>query len=149
MREDKDATRREDAMQRLEAAVAAGNAWGAVEIVMTSPILDGLVRVLRAKWPALPHADVDEATSQAVDDLHATIRKRTPITNPVAWLYKVADRKAWRLNMRHGRDQLRDPVDLDAMGSATEQDGESPATTEEVVAIARTLLRQFPQGGHR
>jgi DNA-directed RNA polymerase specialized sigma24 family protein len=92
---------------------------------------------------------VDEATSQAVDDLHATIRKRTPITNPVAWLYKVADRKAWRLNMRHGRDQLRDPVDLDAMGSATEQDGESPATTEEVVAIARTLLRQFPQGGHR
>jgi len=143
----------EDSLARAEAAAAAGDGWGTVEALLQGPVLDGLVRRLQAKWPKLPHADMDEAVSAAVDDLYTAVRHRR-IGSLVAWLFKVADRKAGRLHDRQAKEQLRNPADMaeDPRLVTSVEDLEAPSTADEqavaaeVVAIARSLLRQFPTG---
>jgi len=145
----------EFALERAKAAAAAGEPLEMVTWLFRSFFLDGLTRSLEAKWPGLDAGDVQIAVSQAVDDAYEALRSGKKIFNLKAWLYKVADRKAYARNesRRESVGKKGDVAEL-AAGSAGQEIDEDDETRRDerraqlrgrAIAVARSLLPRLGQ----
>jgi DNA-directed RNA polymerase specialized sigma24 family protein len=128
-------------------AVATGDAWGAVEILWASPVLDGLVRRVRRRWPWLPDDDVDRATGEAFEAFHAAIVADETIRNPVHWLARTSLNRAAQIMRERAREVPHDPARV--IRPEYDGDPELILAAEErrarAVAHARRLLPRLGQ----
>ncbi|HZT67406.1 MAG TPA: hypothetical protein VFA11_16575 [Acidimicrobiales bacterium] len=136
-----------DALRAAAEAVAAGDAWGAVEALWASPVLDGMVRRVRQRWPWLPDDDVDRAVGEAFDAFHAAVLAGETIRHPVHWLAQTVRNRAAQIMRDRAREVPQDPGRLGAIAHGGEP--ELVLAAEErrarAVAHARRLLPRLGQ----
>jgi DNA-directed RNA polymerase specialized sigma24 family protein len=128
-------------------AAATGDAWGAVEALWRSPVLDGVVQRIRQRWPWLPDDDVDRATTEAFEAFHATVRRGERVRDPVHWLSRTARNRAAQIMRDRAREVPQDPTRV----THWDHDGEPEAVLaaderrSRAVAHARRLLPRLGQ----
>jgi DNA-directed RNA polymerase specialized sigma24 family protein len=98
-----------DALRAATEAASKGDAWAAVETLWGSPVLDGVVRRIRQRWSWLPEDDVNRATAEAFEALHAAILGGDTVRDPVHWLSRVARNKAAQIMRERAREVPHDP----------------------------------------
>jgi DNA-directed RNA polymerase specialized sigma24 family protein len=136
------------ALRAAAEAAATANAWMAVDVLWRSPVLDGVIRRIQRRWPWLPEDDVNRATAEAFEALHAAVMAGGTVRDPVHWLSRVARNRAAQIM----RDRSREiPVADQSWLSLGEHGGEpeSILAADErrarAVAHARRLLPRLGQ----
>jgi DNA-directed RNA polymerase specialized sigma24 family protein len=109
----------EDLARAREAAVS-GDPLGMLEAIYRSSYLDGLKRAMERKWPSIPPPDVDYVVAQAVDALYAEVHKGGKVLNLTAFLWKVADRKAFDYDQMRQNERTTSPDELERIVNETE-----------------------------
>lgn len=136
-----------DALGAAAKAAEQGDAWGAVEALWKSPVLDGVVRRLRQRWPWLPEDDVNRATGEAFEALHGTILAGDKVRDPVHWLSRVARNRAAQIMRDSARQVPHDParVARERCGGEPEAILAADERRARAVAHARRLLPRLGQ----
>jgi DNA-directed RNA polymerase specialized sigma24 family protein len=135
-----------NALRAAAEAAEKGEAWVAVEALWRSPVLDGVVRRVRGRWPWLPDDDVDRAVSEAFEAFHTAILAGDTVRDPVHWLSRVARNRAAQIMRDGSREVPHDPAEL----SQGERDGEAEmilATDERRARAIRHARRLLPRLG--
>ncbi len=148
----------QQALERAKALAEAGDPTGMMKALAESLVMDRLADRLQRRWRSVAlHPDQAQYfVGEAVDALYTAIRKGQKILNVGAFIFKVADRKAYD----HHQDRRRErPVDPERLGQTlrdhrnTDPDnhpqGNSILSPEErrrrALAIARAKLPQLGQ----
>lgn len=156
MREQQD-----EALQQAKEAAAAGDSRGMVEALHRSCALDGLIRLLRNKWPSL-YDEAEFIVAEAVDVLYQAIGRGEKILNIAGYLFKVSDRKAYDYDrVRQGEETFDPENPKHAIASSSslmanqhlEREGLGDPDDEldfeekrrRAIAIARTLIPRLGQ----
>lgn len=136
-----------DSLRVAAEAVEEGDPWRAVEALWRSPVLDGVVRRIRGRWPWMPEDDVNLATGEAFEAFHTAILAGDTIRDPVHWLSRVARNRAAQIMRERAREVPHDPSRI----SEQEHGGEPEAILaaderrSRAVAHARRLLPRLGQ----
>jgi len=94
----------EEALRQAHEAAASSDPIGMVEALHQSYALDGLTRLVKRKWNAIPLDEVQFIIAGAVDVLYKDIESGKRIINLVAYLYKIADHRAHQYNDTRQRE---------------------------------------------
>jgi DNA-directed RNA polymerase specialized sigma24 family protein len=152
-----DLTTEEQDLQLEEAkkAAAGANPLRMVECLHKSRALAGLVRRLQSKWPGIASSEIDMAVAKAVDAAYEFIRTGKKVFQLVAFLWKVADRRAFDYHRSAVREIPTDPTILESVadpnsaapGADDEEraEDERQKKVERAVKIARSLLPRLGQ----
>lgn len=152
-----DLTAKEQDLQLDQAKRAASSAdpIRMIECLHKSNALAGLVRRLQAKWPGLASSEIDMAVARAVDAAYEFISTGKKIFELVAFLWKIADRRAFDYHRLAVREIPTDPAILETMvdpnGPEPGEDDESASDDRRqekirrAVTIARKLLPRLGQ----
>src|SRR5437868_1295023 len=81
-------------LEEAKKAAAGADPLRMVECLHKSRALAGLVRRLQAKWPGITSSEIEMAVARAVDAAYNCLRTGKKIFQLVAFLWKVADRRA-------------------------------------------------------
>ncbi|MCX7428968.1 MAG: hypothetical protein NTW96_25500 [Planctomycetia bacterium] len=144
------AERQADLVRLAGEAAAAGNPKEMLQALAESLALDGLLGRLRAKWPTLHRDDLDFVIGQAVDAAYDLCRTARRVTNLLALIWKIADRRAYDRRDIQKRDTGFDQEALSAVEDHRSSGNEPDATDWEqkrakALAIARQLLPRLGQ----
>lgn len=142
----------EEALRRARQAAADCDPAGMLEWLHRGFILDGLKRRLADTWKSLPPSDADFALALAVDTLYDKIRTGEKVSSPVAFLWTVAQRRAYDLWAKRRRESPTGAEELDALpageGSRVWSDPPDPPDPElqrRALAEAWRLLPRLGQ----
>lgn len=147
----------EELIKKAKEAASAGDPEGMVEALYVSHAIDGLVRRIHGRWPILGQQGAEDAVSAAMVTLYKSMRKGEKVFNPVAFLWKVADRRAndtWKATRRHSHIESWELVAAKTNGDfISPQNVESePVDTiidterrAKAIGIARLLLPRLGQ----
>jgi DNA-directed RNA polymerase specialized sigma24 family protein len=143
----------EEWLERARAAAASGDALAMLEALHRSFALDGLMRRLAQKWSDFAVEDVEDLVAAATDALYEAVNAGGHVANLVAFLWKVADRRASDLHQARQRQVQADLEVMEREGrliTSPSGDGPTgPAILDEVdpdearawaVATARTFV---------
>ena len=136
-----------DALRVAAEAAKQGDAWTAIEALWRSPVLDGVVRRVRQRWPWLPEDDIDRATAEAFEALHTAILAGETVRDPVHWLSRVARIRAAQIMREREREIPHDPWQI-SQGEHDEKPEVIMAADERrarAVTHARRLLPRLGQ----
>jgi DNA-directed RNA polymerase specialized sigma24 family protein len=151
----------DEELARAREAATSGDPLGMLEALYRSSYLDGLKRAMDRKWPSIPSPEVDYIVAQAVDALYAEVRKGGKVLNLTAFLWKVADRRAFDYDQMRQNERTTGPDELERVGNqsegATKPVHEIPDCDEDkevmeyeekrtkAIALARQLLPKLGQ----
>jgi DNA-directed RNA polymerase specialized sigma24 family protein len=152
--------KQDQALLEAKNAAASCDPRGMVEALYRSFVLDGLIRLLRNKWPSL-YDEVEFILAEAVDVLYQAISRGEKILNIPGFLYKVCDRKAYDHarhaeesfdpdNPKHAAPSSSSPTEQPILQEEEGHDGHSEELDREekrhrAVAIARKLIPRLGQ----
>lgn len=136
-----------DALSAAAKAAEHGHAWVAVEALWGSPVLDGVVRRVRQRWPWLPEDDVNRAISEAFEAFHDAILAGNTVREPAHWLSRVARNRAAQIMRDSAREIPYDPSQVAQENYLDEPEVILAADERRAraVAHARRLLPQLGQ----
>jgi DNA-directed RNA polymerase specialized sigma24 family protein len=98
------------ALARLERAVAEFRAADTLQALYDSDVLAGLRQRVCVRWPALrDDHDQHHVISQGVDALVAELESRHVVMDPVAFIWRVVERRAIDEMRRKQRESPSDP----------------------------------------
>lgn len=137
-------------LTKAKEAAAAGDPRTAIDCLFKSFALDGLARLLRRRWRRLTNEDIDTAIAEAVNDLYEYIAGGKVVFNIMAFLTKVAERKAYALNESltleevYPPEEINELIDRDAITSES-NDHKLDVMKGEAIRLARSLLPRLGQ----
>ena len=145
-----DQTSSSDAQAHIESAVEAAKAGDPVamlEALFATPALDGAKRWLQRRWQHLASDDAkaNDALSDAVDSLYAWIRQGRHVSNPVAWLMKVADRVASKQHTLLEAEAATAPMVIDQIPADPKSKLDPGELRKRALEIARSMLPKLGQ----
>jgi len=147
----------EELIKKAKEAASAGDPKGMVEALYESHAIDGLVRRIHGRWPVLGQQGAEDAVADAAVVLYTSVRTGEKVLNPVAFLWKVADRKAndaWKAAKRsvhvESWELVAAKADGDSAGTQETESGLVDSSTDEerrakAISIARQLLPRLGQ----
>ena len=124
-----DVAQTERLLQAAKEAGRRGDASAMLESRWSAGAIQGVTRRLRQCWQALNVHDVDEAVAEGIDALYLAVREGRPVSDPVCYLYKASDHKAYDLYQDRCRETPCDGAILD-MRNAGEPAQPSPVPNE-------------------
>jgi DNA-directed RNA polymerase specialized sigma24 family protein len=103
-------TVQQEALARLDLAVAEFKTRDALQALHDSDVLAGLRERLHIRWPCLRNEhDTHHVIAQAVDALADELEHQRRVTNPVGFIWRVAERRANDEVRRKRRETPTDP----------------------------------------
>jgi DNA-directed RNA polymerase specialized sigma24 family protein len=129
----------------------------ALEALYQSYSLDGLARRLQGKWDSLAWDDIEDAVAGAVDVFYGELRGGRGKSNPVGFLWRVADRKASDRHRQRARESPVEPnsgdlapgIDDALLPKGTEETDRNHLDPDEVrrraYSVARSLIPRLGQ----
>jgi RNA polymerase sigma factor (sigma-70 family) len=120
MSEDADSWGGNEFSQRLEKAALAARKGDAPNFYLhlgSTPLMDGLVRVVQRKWGGLPPEEVREAVATAMQQTYERVRRGPLKVDSLGrYLVKASDNQAKTIYNRLSRETAAEPAELDGEG---------------------------------
>ena len=146
-----------DFLQKAGEAAEQGNANDMLIYLTASPLLDGLMRILRSQWGRnLPEHVLEECIAYSVDAAYNAVREGRTIASLAAWMKTVARNRA--ADAWQGDYSLRYALEEDTLENIPNEQGrpEGNVTTCDItdddqirkhtVRTLRSLLPHIGQG---
>ncbi len=110
----------DEELARAQEAATSGDPLGMLEALYRSSYLDGLKRAMDRKWRSIPSPEIDFIVAQAIDTLYAEVHGEGKVLNLSAFLWKVADRRAFDYDQMREKERTTDPDELERIANQTE-----------------------------
>jgi DNA-directed RNA polymerase specialized sigma24 family protein len=151
----------EEILRRAQVAASLGHTDEMIKALYQSFVLDGLARRIQWKWDALPSDEVQFILIGAIHALYQAVNRGEKISDIVAYLLKVSDRKAtdsWRARQRQA-DMVEDlkiinvnsqqPVEWPSGLSVEEneliEEGHREKRRAKAIAVVRSFIPRLGQ----